>query len=512
MLVLALTGSALAVTQERIYNGDEAEASGVTGVQQHSVFVEIIVEDKDGEEEVHKFAAVVGLIKKCKRVRNVFDNAVLWFNDQFLFGEKNNEQVRNETPESALGVNPEDNNLKKPNGETGRWGGCYTPDGFAFAIGKDDPYGAGPVFASDEMANATGREGCEQARASAADNGYEGNATAGNCGPLDDNMDLVKRLIDLDQACAGCIFEYQSSFFISDPNMPDTFEDVSWIVDKMVYPVSVLGNLFQEGEDNIGNDGSCESDDGTVPVSDPRDSYPHHDRCDDRSEQGNHDCSDGEACHNETQDAVLVEPLFAVHLQVDSSGMGYVDQAPWTYEDGSDVKGMPITENPFDEAYEGCKTDQRASYECSIEYNFLLAVDFAAFDNGPTDSEDEIRETDVRHGKGENPQPDAAAGNSHAHNPRTFDAGPQHAHDALTLDVFFYEEAPYFVTENAYWDENGAPPAVNEDCSGPEQDVSDERREAIEVRTPIVCDTDEDGGEFHAHDGSETVDYRDVDD
>jgi hypothetical protein len=507
LLVLALTGSALAVTQQRLYRGGgdgDLEASGVETVQQHSVFVEIVVEEQDVEQEIHEFGAVVGLIKECKKVRNVLDNAVLWFNDQFLFGEKQIEE-KNVT-EDALGFNPQDNDLMQTNGETGRWGGCFTPDGFALAIGADYPFGVG--YHDDDLPD---REEC-------LDHQVNDNQT---CVPPNDNMDVVKQLIDLDNRCQGCIFEYQSSFFITDPNYPNSFQDVRWLVDKFVYPLSVMGNVFQEGEDNVGNQGECSSGNGTIPISDPRDNYPHHDRCEDDVPRNNHECSqdDEDDCRplpksesdgEETDkvDTTVVEPLYSVHLQVDwtsPEGMGFIDKAPWEYETGASVKGMPISEDEDDPAYTKCKSDPIENHECSIEYNFVLAVDFAAFDDTEdVPGENEVDEDGARHGEGQRPQPDAHEGNSHPHNPNQFSAGPNHKHDTVDLDIFFHEQAPHFVMENKYWDEHGSPPEMTEDCSTAANDVSDERRSAVEDRTPIVCDVDSDSSQFHAHDGTET--------
>src|SRR5919109_1533559 len=98
-IALAMTGSALAAAQQRLFRSidddddgftDGIEAQGVVAIQQHSVFVEIVLEVRENVTQIHQFAAVVGLVKKCREARNIFDNAVLWFNDQFLFGNKTN--------------------------------------------------------------------------------------------------------------------------------------------------------------------------------------------------------------------------------------------------------------------------------------------------------------------------------------------------------------------------------------------------------------------------------------
>jgi len=510
VLALTLTASVLAAQRDNVYRGDEPDAEGVTAVQQHSVFVEIVTEEqkRENETQIHQFAAVVGLVKECvnEQRRDQFDNAVLWFNDQFLFGQKSDE-VR-DVNQSGLGQNPPDNNLSTYEGDTGRYPGCTIPDGFAVAIGEDDPYGCGSYSVPQDARNASDR--CA-----------EGTST---------NVDLVRQLIELDRRCQGCIFEYQSSFFVTDPN------DNRWIVDKLVYPVSVLGNLFQEGEDNVLRDGDCASGNGTVPFSDPRDNNPHQDTCrSDGSPRYQHSCEDGDGeCQSpeggaedpvdrappeEPEDrraanATLVEPIYLTHQQVDplSRGpQGHLDEALWEYDDDtkSQVRGMPRAQDESHPLYDECKTDKfSASLECSVEYTFLIAIDFEAFDD--TDrvpGENEVAEDDAEHGEGAFPQPKARDGNSHPHNPQTFGEGPTHTHDTVNLDLFFTRQAPQFVTENAYWDEYGHPPEFAGDCSGVGEDANANasRESAIEARSPIVCDVDGDGP-FHAHDGSETVD------
>jgi hypothetical protein len=452
---------------------------------------------------------VVGVILKCKQVRQTFDNAVLWFNDQFLFGEKSNETYNKTDPSDSdvMGAVPQDNNYVKRNGETGRYGGCYTPDGFAHAIGTDDPYGVG----TDDGA-APDAETCR----SYSHDREEASADEEVCAdPPSDNMDVMRTLIDLDNRCRGCIFEYQSSFFISDPNYAVTKQDVSWIVDKLVYPVSVLGNLFQEGEDNVGNDGDCTSDNGTVaavPYSDPRDEYPHHDRCSGDAGENNHRCTEDD-CRSADQrkrpeegpaaNDTLVEPLFSVHLQVDRGRdrEPFLDRAPWEYKNGAGpVFGMPIAQSEAEEGFVPCQSDRwTPDYECAVQYNFLLAVDFGAFDANET------TEDGAKHGEDRFPQPKARDGNSHPHNTEEVGAGPNHEHDTVSLDIFFHERAPFFVMDNPYWDEFGSPPAVDDECAQPAGDVSSEEREqAIRDRTPIVCDTEMDQ-DTHEHDGSETI-------
>jgi hypothetical protein len=149
--------------------------------------------------------------------------------------------------------------------------------------------------------------------------------------------------------------------------------------------------------------------------------------------------------------------------------------------------------------------------ECAIEYNFLIAVDFEAFDDlaGLKQTEDftlsvggvplvsisqklasgeegegenEIIRNLKQHGDGGANDTDKAwMGNSHPHAPtecsRTnvnmtiecgpapmcppdapdappncTSSGPQHRHDAVVLDLFFHVRAPFFIMENPYWD------------------------------------------------------------
>lgn len=533
-MVFALTGGALAGQQNTINcdttgetndpaGCDPLEAKDVTAIQQHSVFVEVIVEAEasaaEAVNQIHEFAAVVGLVKECKQRTDAssssFDNAVLWFNDQFLFGDKQSEAgagANNTTGQGANGSTtglptaPGDltHDFVKRNGDGVRWEGCSVPDGFMHAIGADDPYGTGAVDQTNETSENTSLE-----------SGQEG------LGLPSDNIDYVKELIDLDEDCQGCIFEYQSTFFVTDPN------DNRWMVDKLIYPGSLQGNLFAEGSEN------CASDSGTLSSpDDPRDNYPHHDRCEDTAEDDdrrNHCSDDGDnACGadsgGEGSLATIGEPIFTVHVQVNPQTMqGFADKASWAYSDGTVRDGMPYPDDETrDDNFASCKNDP-GNLSCSIEYDFLITVDFAAFDNVPVGddgtAENERIEDAKHHGEGQDHNPDSAEdGNSHDHNPESLnattgavDAGPAHKHDALNLDLFHDQDAPYFVEENPYWDAFGGPPHIAQDCStitAPSDQATPAeataQQNAVEDRTPIVCDVDADDGEFHRHDGTQT--------
>ena len=661
LLVLALTGSALGLQQQKLYRNvfinsesDEAFAEGVVAVQQHTVFLEIIVETRNNVTTVAHFAAVVGLVKKCREVRNVFDNAVLWFNDQFLFGNKSNKTV-NVTPPNAMGANPNrtinSTNLLDPNRNNGtdvynpatggfevdqigtgpneggnpdrdgfiraqdfkeRWGGCFIPNGFVHAIGSDDPYSLGQLARAD--AKVEPDVGPPEVSAS---------QTVGV-----DNIAVVRQLIELDNLCEGCVFEHVTSFFITDPN------NHRWIVDKLVYP-SVLETI----SDDLFSLTNCH-----FGPSEGQTLLPIAGDCDTRTDQpGAYEDQPTQlqqlGIMNPTTDVrgderlkiTTREPLYTVHVQVDPwnpDRQGFPDEAIWAYrEDGRLRLGMPYTEDPNHfchdaaevgsgvrhapmgagggtnekaDAYEydlvaseggpasepppppapapnpdpSITSEDWAEYrrgpvgntvECAIEYNFLLAVDFEAFDNVnhvsstvalPRDTpdnlvsgapnapagawanassqdegtgENEIVRRGKEHGTGGIDDADKAwQGNSHPHNPQDChpppsgpgpcDSGPQHLHDLVVLDLFFSPRAPYFVEQNPYWDHYnstdalvtaGIPPIWNVDCSDTQDPNADpQRRDAILERRngkPAGrCDVSAVDG-FHLHDGTQTI-------
>lgn len=479
-MVFALTGSALAAQQNQYLKEDQPPtAEGVEAIQQHSVFVELVVEEKNEVNQIHKFAAVVGLVKKCVQERNVFDNAVLWFNDQFLFGDKKNNTENKTTDRFNPNQTADGDTFLPRDGDRVRWGGCFIPKGFMHAIGAEDPYGTGSVI---------------------------------------DNIGNTKSLIDIDNTCGGCLFEYQSTFFVTDPN------NHQWMVDKLVYPLSLNGNLFGENTnmDNCADD----SNSSTTNFSDPRDDYPHHDRCEDNpqnDDRENH-CNDGDVeCNADSgeegaDEFDVMEPIFTVRIQVDPTSpynSGFADEAEWQYDDGSGVvrQGMPYPNSPSDGNYDFCQNNLDP-HPCAIEYNFMLSVDFEAFDSGllgedVPPGEDEVDEDGACHGAGAAQQSDDAEdGNSHPHNPNTTATSPKHCHDVVNLDLFYYDSAPHFVEANPYWDEFGAPPIPTDDCSdmlstsANAQDAG-MQESAIENRAPIVCDVTADQG-FHAHDGTQT--------
>ncbi len=492
-LVLAFTGSAMAAGNTYMSH----EADDVQVVQQHTVFVELVLEsdDVDGIDEIHEFGAVVGLVKECvmRGEGQQFDNAVLWFNDQFLFGTKNSTGGGDHhVPNDALGEQPpprEYDQKGQTEGEPGfldahelkeRWGGCFIPSGFMHGISASAPYGTGSLSQT------------------------EGDAP-GDTNLAPSGSEMVKQLIDLDNDCFGCIFEYEATFYITDPN------NNRWMVDKLVYPVSLGGDLFASGGGEDCYDGS-----GISPVPDPRSTGVHADECeDDHANKSSTDPGeDNHRSHDGTGDEQtvepVVEPIYTVHLQVDpSTGTGFADEAKWAYETGEIRDGAPYP-TKGDTTWDLCKEEhmRKEARPCAIEYNFLLAMDFAAF-NSTTGT---YQQDNVRHGEGEDWN--THQGDSHPHNPdgetnedgdlKESDRGPEHHHSTVNVDLFFYEESPYFVTQHEYWDENGAPPEVDSECEEA-IDASEEQQDAVKNRAVMVCDTTSRHGDFHAHDGSQTI-------
>ncbi len=546
-MVFALTGTTMAAGAT--YWSHEAE--GVTAVQQHSIFVELILEVEEDVEQIHEFAAVVGLIKECRQQERIFDNAVLWFNDQFLFGDKANEDVNvtPPNPNATLGVNPpnrtynEDGSINETlqnethweeqgwlGGDEGfigantlheRWGGCFIPNGFAHAIGHNQPFGQYGISA---QADVNGNEVANENQSAAPD---PTPPDPFGLGTPDSSVDIVKQLILLDNDCNGCIFEYESTFYTTDPN------GVEWMVDKLVWPVSLAGDLFTTGSGEDCYDGS-----GLTGFQDPRSSGVHADECRDwkhseaQNNESNHryydaDSSDspitGDLIEPDQSHVNLVEPLYTVHLQVNpETGMGYADEALWQYEEGHLRDGMPYAIEEENNNYELCRDQLTDAHPCAIEYNFLLAIDFVAFQpseqgagaganegvsaNGSATGQFGNYQADSKTHPSEDDN--AAFGDSHPHNPVAPNATGPHAHSTVDLDVFFYERAPYFVESNPYWDENGAPPSVNADCSSTDEDPGDDplaqqQQAAVENRAVMVCDTTADRG-YHLHDGSQT--------
>ena len=514
LLVILLVGiPSLAAADTYLRAGTGLQARGVAAVQQHTVFVEIVQQETVVEDvvQIHQFAAIVALVKNCVNIRErrLFDDAVLWFNDQFLFGDKNRQSiVKNSTEvpgesEALGGVmnNPaedefdrgedgtnntgdetpswdSDGTLKfmrrfgassgKPTGQNGnsvggpgpgRWVGCFVPAGFLHAVGADDPYGI---------------------------------AASGT-----NNIDIVENLIEVDHDpnCAGCVFSYVGSFYVTDPN------GFNWLVDKHVYPAVVphlLGmdcggetNLHvndrgafasgcdaeQHRDTEVQEDADCNGvDDGFPPpttVPAPRD-----DGCfapDPGEQDGRNHCFEDsdteEVCDaNESdptdtprQDSVKVttyEPLYTVHLQVDGFDMqGIRDEAAWAWRSGVVRPGTPRWEG---DAGGFCPADNVLA-ECAIEYTAVIVVDFEAFDDLPLGPEGQNENTITRRGKthgvgGADDADESKEGNAHPHNPTDDLSGPDcdpagagngtadeaecptrplHVHDTVTLDLFF---------------------------------------------------------------------------
>lgn len=482
-LVLILTGSALAAQNQRLYTYDGTdlrsdgehtdvfEATDVTGVQQHSIFVELIAEDEEEGLSETPFAAVVGLVKKCKKVRNDFDNAVLWFNDQFLFGSKDTRSA-NFTPEGALGKNAPDSDI---------FPGCYIPNGFAIAV----------------PAGETEKEGVNQSIPGTDE---------------DLQFEEVPTYMKLDRRCNGCIFDYEGSFYVTDPN------GHSWLVDRLSY------NLDRFDNDN---DGEEEENLGRRDKTHPEE-------------------TDGR--------------IWVVHLQVNpKTQTGFKDKATWGYRsDGALRQGMPRNESVQDDP--ATPEDERFDVP-SIEYDFMLTFNFDRVadpaihpqyegeygvndDNEVTTPQRKsgYNETGKRHGTNNTHDDDEARqGNSHPHNPRDNRSGadcgdgsndrsdvgegcednPQHIHSTVDVDIFYSNKTAHFVHENRYWDEHGAPPVVVHNgterdpdqtndrdgsvCQNNAQTNNASRRQAMQNRTFNVCDIDRDAGELHRHDGSQTM-------
>ncbi len=425
LLVAALLvgpGVGFAVSQDMGDRRVHEWETDITAVQQHTIFVELVIEeDREGGvgQDITPFGAIVGLIKKCDRVAeetSQFDNAVLWFNDQFLFGDKQSRSGGDENasaPEDALGENPIGSQI---------WPGCWIPNGFAHATPSGEMEGAKTALAQQ------------------------------------------KRGIDT--------FEYDTSFYVTDPN------GFSWLVDKYDYEtMSTLPVDCDEAEDtpfadepeNTSVEEECESAEEECDSVEEKCEETKFEAskayCEDIEEDGSGlFCRSGET-----------GTMWTVHLQVDpQTESGIIDMAPWAKSNGEIRSGMPYNESV-----------QNGS---GIEYDFLLAIDVF---NGP----DEVHNNTTEKGADE--------GYSHPHNPEVSEDSPGHLHETQELDVFYNESAPAFTEENDYWDEHGAPPSVNEDCSnGTSGDP--QRDAAVASRTFEVCDRVDDAGRYHQHDGSQT--------
>ncbi len=434
-LVFALTGSAMA--SHSYDRNDTGVLEDVQLVQQHTVFVEIVL-DKDVEDdiqEIHEFGAVVGYAVECfeDEAREVFDNAVLWFNDQFLFGNKSSQDIDRDQ--------------------------CWVPELWAIGIGSNDIHSS--------ISDST---------------------------PVDDRPALVKELIELDNDCFGCIFEYEGTFYTTDPN------GNTWMVDKLVYPVSLGGNLFESGS---GDD--CHTGASMSPLEDPRSPGAHADECRDRPEDepdANHQFNDGDTSDGDGEPLPpLVEPLYITHLQVDG---------PEGFGDDGEAPASEALQDPTLAEHEA----HMQAPENNGQYTFLLAVDFVAFEDQPLGtgnytSHDEAG--NVTHENATYEDGDTLVGDSHGeHDDEGY--GDDHRHSTVNLDIFLHHQAPYFVETHNVWEEDpndaGQTPQVNPTCSGmedPPADPEDDPRDGyIQDRSVIVCDTTQ-NTEMHKHDGSQTT-------
>lgn len=431
-LVLALTGSAAAAQQQRLFKPDtftinDVELEHIQAVQQHTIFLEIILQKDQGPggPDVTPFAAIVGLVKKCDRQpdRQLFDNAVLWFNDQFLFGQKQAFQGdANQTPDSAIGENPPDAEI---------WPNCWIPNGFVHVV---------PNGTIDEAKQALRHEDDET-------------------GPT-----RLQR---------SSTFTYQGSFYVTDPN------GARWLVDKFIYNLPHHCHRPGEDHDNDTPDNPCTSDNLFANAFGG-------------SETGT---------------------MWTVHLQVDSqTQQGFRDQATWAYPNGTLRPGMPYNASTQDDP--NTSEDERVT-EPPVEYDFLIVVD--EFPQRGSTVHNESNDAPAWQGnshphRGKDNQTKTDNGNCIAGSDGIGDqqqgcapATPGHQHTTGTFSVFFNKSAPDFVENNPYWNEDGAPPPVTEDC-GTGTSGDPQRDAAIQARNDsfIVCDRQAPSS-FHAHNGSETI-------
>ncbi len=201
VLVFTLIGSSLAAGHVYVNTGYIAEDHQL--VQQHTVFVSLIKEEGEfpPDEEIIELGAVVGLVKECQTTlsKGPFDNAVLWLNDQFLFGNKTHFDERPvEMDTEKMGENP-DREHESVEGDEGfveknrddedrlmeRHAGCWIPRGFMHAV-----------------------------------------QSSGN------NGEAVRAVIDADiddsnDSSPGSHCQYDVSFYVTDPN------GNHWVIDRM---------------------------------------------------------------------------------------------------------------------------------------------------------------------------------------------------------------------------------------------------------------------------------------
>ena len=507
LLVLALTGAALAVTQERTYmrldgrTPGDGSADDVVAVQQHATFVEIITQGEgDKQENVTEFAAVVGLVKKCKRVDNVFDNAILWLNDQFLFGNKSNFHGNATANASRQGYDPvrvhTNETLYNENRENGT--GRYDPETGTY---EADENGTGPNQGGNPVREGfiRGRDLQERWGGCYIPNGFLYAVPSGQ-------SSSVKSLIDTDHDCDGCLFVYDGTFYVTDPN------DHRWMIDRFsvggtpVYTVHLQTDPWNPDGQGFPDEAIwAYREDGRLRVGMPYNEDPDH------------------LCHDEA--TVYGEERYNLTGIQEPAG-----HANWTSPHDHDEDGEQGGEQPGDAWRPYRRGPLGNTVECAIEYNFLVAVAFDGFSSAGT----------VAHGEGRGDDSNRAwRGNAHPSNPERERCevrddgmpyphttacrelqpgergwgGPPHDHTTVRMDLFFDERGPFFTEGNPYWDfanqtyepmTHGTPPRVNETCATAVGIApSDYRAQAVTARTPLVCDVTADTG-FHLHDGSQT--------
>lgn len=461
VLVGTLIGSAMAAHEAHESElGEAMGAPDVQVVQQHAVFVELIAEDveDDREEDITNLGVVAGLVKECEEPRGgAFDNAVLWFNDQFLFGSKTDIDER-----EKMGMNPDrthdsvdggdgfvDKNRNADGDIVERWGGCWVPNGFAHAFQSDgnDPETVRAAIDEDNVEIS----GCEELISldsadvppDAKDQVCEVDEEAGQ--PMNDSPFRGGT-----QPGSVCDAEATHSYYVTDPN------GFQWVIDV--------------SED-------CDGIEGPL--------YTAH---------------------------LQIDP---------TTNLGIADRADWSYSDGTQRLGVPYMENSTDsELWDDCKAGGATFDKCSIEYSFLIAANLDDHDPTRSADDDEAP-THCPEGERFDDQNWALHGESHPHSPEEDACGDTHTHPSLDIDIMFHDKAPFWIEESPYWDNAhsddttaGTPPEVtfpsgpgNWDACVPQSinAESDYQEAAIQDRTfQHPCDSVQDRG-FHAHDGSQTT-------
>lgn len=455
-LVFSLVGSAVAAHTANVTENTLQPAEGVELVQQHSVFVELIMEENehDDKDVIDNFGAVVGLVKQCKmQDRGMFDNAVLWFNDQFLFGTKEEKEERN-----PMGINP-NRTHDSVAGEGGfvhenydangdlieRWGGCWIPVGFAHAFQSagNDPDAVREAIEADHVEETQCDIVLESLKEDRdIDTGEEGETVC----ETEDGQVIRVGGTDRGSKC-GAIND-NHSHYVTDPN------GFQWVIDVS----------------------DCDDIEGFL--------YTVH---------------------------LQVDP---------STNQGIADRADWAYTDGTLRQGAPIAGPDDDIWQECKDAGPLGPDKCTLEYSFLLAINLDLHsptrgEDDPLAPEHcpEGERFDDRNWalEGEshphNPE-ENECGDTHTHPTLDMDIM---FHDKAPAWI---HDNPYWDSEDTDQTTTGTPPEVQfgsgpgnwDDCMP--QSINAEssyQEDAIwdrNFRHP--CDSVQDRG-FHAHDGSQTT-------